>query len=361
MMNKIIFAAGGTGGHIYPAIAIADELKKLKEDIKILFVGASGRIEEKIVPLNGYELKTIDISGFKRSFSLKNLSVLNKLYKAINQSKLIINKFRPDVIYGTGGFVSGPVLWAAFRSSTSSVIQNGDYFPGFTTRLVASRVDKVILNFRESAKFFKKKGNLEYYSYPVRQNLKHYSKEEALDFFYMEKNKRTLLLTGGSQGASSINSAMLKVYKKLVENNIQIIWQTGGSDYDKIKNEVGENKSCMILQYIDQMHIAYSAADLILCRSGISTIMELASFGLPAIFVPYPFAAANHQELNARRIVDGNASVMILDKDLDSELFNKINEVINDNKKLVNYRDNIKKFADNTAANKIANFLLNNF
>jgi UDP-N-acetylglucosamine--N-acetylmuramyl-(pentapeptide) pyrophosphoryl-undecaprenol N-acetylglucosamine transferase len=360
-MNKIIFAAGGTGGHIYPAISIADELKIIKKDLEILFIGAKGRVEEKIIPDNGYQLETLDITGFKRKINYQNIVVLKKLYTAINRSKYIINSFKPDLVYGTGGFVSGPVLWAASRSNVSSIIQNGDYYPGLTTRLVASKVSKIILNFKESAAFFKNKKKLEYFSYPVRQTLDRIKREDALTLFELSPEYMTILIVGGSQGSASINSAIEHIIKKLTDNNIQIIWQTGVSDYERTKKITGNNKKCKVLEYITNMGVAYSACSMAICRAGISTIMELASFGVPALFVPYPFASSNHQEKNASRLVDAKAADMIHDRDLELFLYDKIVAMLGNDQLLNEYKNNIRNFADDTAANKIANYLLNNF
>ena len=358
MINRIIFAAGGTGGHIYPAIAIADELKKMNENIKIKFIGAAGRIEEKIVPANGYELETIEVTGFKRSLSLKNFSTAYKMLKALKQTKKILKDFAPELVYGTGGFVSGPVLKSAQSLGITNVIEEGNFYPGVTVKLISPKADKVILNFEGMKKFLKRSDNVTVMSYPVRQNLKRYEKKVAAEYFGLDSEKKTLLVFGGSQGARSINSALIKCFKNITGGGIQIIWQTGESDFDTVKSAVSSNKSVKVLKYIDKIDYAYSASELVVCRSGISTIMELASFGEAAIFVPFPQASENHQEKNARAVTEKNAAEIITDKELNQKLESTVLRLINDENKLSYMRANISQMADANAASKIASMLV---
>jgi UDP-N-acetylglucosamine--N-acetylmuramyl-(pentapeptide) pyrophosphoryl-undecaprenol N-acetylglucosamine transferase len=358
MIAKAVFAAGGTGGHIFPAIAVADELKKLNKNINIVFIGAKGRIEEKIVPNCGYELKTLEVRGFYRSISPKNLIVFSKFLKALREAKTYLKEFNPDLVYGTGGFVSGPVLMAAGRLGYPTAVQEGNYYPGITVKWLSNKVDKVILNFDGSKKFMKRKDNIEIMPYPVRENLNRFPQNEARKFFTLSENKKTLFAFGGSQGASSINNALLKNIDYLKQNDIQLIWQTGEKEYEKIFDAVKVNDNIKVLMFIENIDYAYSAADLIICRAGISTVMELAYFGAAVIFVPYAFASENHQEKNARAMVDAGAAEMVLDKSLEESLKSSIARLINDEKKLNSMRENIKKFADKNAASKIAELLV---
>ncbi len=358
MINRIIFAAGGTGGHIYPAIAIADELKKLNKDIEIKFIGAKGRIEEKIVPQRGYELKTIDISGFKRSLSYKNIINGIKLLKALGESKKILKDFNPEIVFGTGGFVSGPVLKSAYRLKIPNVIEEGNYYPGVTVKFLSQSADKVILNFEGTKKFLKRQDNIEIMSYPVRENLKKYNREEAIKHFGLNPGKKTLFVFGGSQGAKSINTSLLKIFENISGNGVQIIWQTGENDFESISRIVSTSENVKVFKYIDNIDYAYSACDLTICRAGISTIMELASFKLAAIFVPLPSASENHQEKNSRAIIEKQAAEMILDKELNEKLETTVLKLINDDNKLNNMRSNINQFADVKAASKIAQMLI---
>lgn len=358
MIKRVIFAAGGTGGHIYPAIAIADELKKLNKDIEIKFIGAKGRIEEKIIPSRGYELETIDIRGFKRSLSYKNILTVIKILKALREAKQILKDFNPEIVFGTGGFVSGPVLKSAYQLKIPTVIEEGNYYPGVTVKLLSHNADKVILNFEGTKKFLKRQDNIEIMSYPVRENLKKYGKEEAVKHFGLNSDKKILFVFGGSQGAKSINISLLKSFKNMTENGVQIIWQTGESDFEVISNTVSSSQNVKVFKYIDNIDYAYSACDLTICRAGISTIMELASFGLAAVFVPLGSASENHQEKNARAIVDREAAEIILDKELDHRLESTVLNLINDESKLSYMRSNIRQFADIKAASKIAQMLI---
>lgn len=358
MIAKAVFAAGGTGGHIFPAIAVADELRKMNKDVKIVFIGAKGRIEEKIVPKNGYELKTLEVRGFYRSISPKNLIVISKFFKALKEAKKYLKEFKPEIVYGTGGFVSGPVLMASHKFGIPSVIQEGNYYPGVTVKWLAKKADKVLLNFEGSKKFFKKHDNLEVVSYPVRENLKRYLKAEACAFFGLDESKKILFAFGGSQGAGSINRALLGSVNAFSNNNIQLIWQTGSSDFDGISEKVKRHSNIKLYKFIDNIDYAYSAADLTVCRAGISTVMELAAFGAAVLFVPFPFASENHQEKNARAMVDASAAEIILDKDVENGLYDNVIKLIYDDNKLKLMSENIKKFADKEAASKIAELLM---
>ena len=358
MINKAVFAAGGTGGHIFPAIAVADELKKINKNAEIIFVGAKGRIEEKIVPNAGYELKTLAVRGFYRSINPKNIIVFTKFLKALREAKKYLNDFKPDLVYGTGGFVSGPILMAAHKLGFPTAIQEGNYYPGLTVKWLSGKTDKVILNFEGTKEFLKRQDNIEIMSYPVRENLKHYSKAEACRFFGLNENKKILFAFGGSQGASSINKALLNNIEKLKRDNIQLIWQSGEGDFENIYRSAEGYDNIKVLGFIDNIDYAYSAADLIICRSGISTVMELAYFGAAVVFVPFAFATDNHQEKNARAMVNSGAAEMVIDSDLQSKIYETIIRLLNDKKQLSSMRENIKKFADKNAASKIAKLLV---
>jgi UDP-N-acetylglucosamine--N-acetylmuramyl-(pentapeptide) pyrophosphoryl-undecaprenol N-acetylglucosamine transferase len=358
MINKILFAAGGTGGHIYPAIAIADELKKMNDKIEIKFIGAKGKIEEKIIPNAGYKLETIEIQGFKRSLSPKNIVTFTKIFKSLSQSKKILMDFEPQIVFGTGGFVSGPVLKSARRLGIKTVIQEGNFYPGITTKLLSTGADKVILNFGGTKKFLKRQDNIEVLSYPVRQNLKRISKTEAASHFGLDPNKKIIFAFGGSQGAHTINMALLSSFKNLAASGIQIIWQTGERDFENISDAISDQQGIKALSYINNIDYAYSVADLILCRAGVSTIMELASFGSAVVFVPYPQASENHQEKNAMALFEKGAAEIIVDKNLKNELEKTVTSLINDDIKLNSLKNNIKQFADSNAAAKIAEMLV---
>lgn len=356
MLNKIIFAAGGTGGHIYPAIAVADELKKKNSRISICFVGAKGKMEEKIIPAQGYEFKSVNITGFERRINPKNLFTLLNLFTSLRQARSILETFGPDLVFGTGGYVSGPVLLAAKKLNIPSIVYEGNYHPGLTVRLLASSVNKILLNFQESDKFFKQKNKIAVMPYPVRKNLKHYPLNEAVKYFGFKPGKKNIFIFGGSQGAHSVNQTLLKCFQSLTDSGINILWQTGDRDFDSI-NQAVKNENVKLFKFLNEIDIAYSASDLVICRAGISTIMEIAYFGAAAIFVPYPYASDNHQVKNAERLCQSNAAEMILDKDIEQMLAPKIMEIIHDNNRLELMRKNIRRFSDDNAASKIADFL----
>ncbi|MBM4157670.1 MAG: undecaprenyldiphospho-muramoylpentapeptide beta-N-acetylglucosaminyltransferase [Ignavibacteria bacterium] len=366
---RFLFAAGGTGGHIYPAIAIADELKKMTEKTEILFVGAEGKIEEKIVPANNYKLVKIKISGFNLKNIVNTLKLPFMLISALKNSKKIILEFNPDVVIGTGGFVSGPVLYKAVRLKKPVLIQEGNAYPGKVVRFLAKKADKVIVNFDKTADFLPDGSNIQKISHPVRITLKKTDKASALNAFDFKQDLKTLLIFGGSQGAHSINEAIKKYIKDLYELKINILWQTGKKDYDSINTYVRSlnlEVGIKVLEYIDDMGSAYSLADLVICRGGISTIMELSYLKMPAVIVPYPYAAENHQEVNARTLEENNACVVVTEKikenkekyDFSQVLFNTIKKVLSDEALRKKLSENISRYSDENAARKIAEEIL---
>ena len=351
---KVLFAGGGTGGHIFPAIAVADELRKIDGKAEILFVGAKGRIEEKIVPANNYELKTIDIKGFNRKNLLKNVSLIFKSYNALRTCYKILKEFRPDVVAGTGGFVSGPVVYAALKKKIPTLIQEGNSFPGIVTKYLSSKVNKVVISFDETLEYLKRKDNVIKIFYPVRFSLNKIDKTEAKIFFKLSDNK-TLFIFGGSQGARGINEAVKKIYKDLYKENVNIIWQTGKKEFEEIKNITKEfSDKIKVFEFIDKMQYAYSAADLVLCRAGISSIMELAYLKIPAILMPFPHSAEDHQVKNALSLEKKGACILVREIEGNEKLYNIIIKLISDDIALKNLSENINKFSDKDSAKKIA-------
>jgi UDP-N-acetylglucosamine--N-acetylmuramyl-(pentapeptide) pyrophosphoryl-undecaprenol N-acetylglucosamine transferase len=357
---KILFAAGGTGGHIFPAISIADEIKKMYDKSEILFIGAKGRIEEKIVPANNYELRTISISGLNRRDIIRNLRVPFKLLGALHSSKKILKEFHPNVVVGTGGFVSVPVIINAKRMSIPILLQEGNSFPGKATRYLSKKADKVIINFDETSKFLKRNDNIIRISHPIRRSLSKVDRVKALEFFGLRKDYKTLFIFGGSQGAQAINAGIEKIIHKLYFEKVNIIWQTGATDFRRLKDKFnGFDSNVKIFEFIENMQYAYSAANLVICRSGISSIMELAYLKVPAILIPYPLSAENHQEKNARSLEDRNACLVIVQNEIEEKLYKMILEYINKPSKLKEIRKHIGEFSDPDAAYKISKEVLN--
>jgi UDP-N-acetylglucosamine--N-acetylmuramyl-(pentapeptide) pyrophosphoryl-undecaprenol N-acetylglucosamine transferase len=352
---KVIFAAGGTGGHIFPAIAIADEIKKKFPDAEILFIGAKGRIEEKIVPQNNYNIKLIEIAGFNREKYLMNVSLPMKVLGSVLKSRRIIKDFKPDVVVGTGGFVCGPVIYAANRLKAPVLLQEGNSYPGKTIQYLSKKADKVVLTFEDSNKYVKRKDNILNVAHPIRTSLKLIDKREALKSFNLPVENKTIFIFGASQGARGINIALDKIVPKLYEKNINLIWQTGVPDFKFYSGKYKQfSDKIKVLDFIEKIAYAFSAADLVICRSGITSIMEIAYLELPAILIPLPTSAENHQEMNAKSMMNRKAAVMLLQKDLDKEMYNTIEKYLYNENLLNELRTNVSKFSDIDAASKIA-------
>lgn len=355
---KFIFAGGGTGGHVFPAIAIADEIKKLNNSSEILFIGAKGKIEERLVPQNGYNLETISIDGFVRGSLITNLTLPGKLAGAILKSKKIIKRFDPQVVIGTGGFVSLPVLYSATNLKKKTMIQEGNYYPGLSTKFLSKRVDKVVVNFEGTKNLLKRKDNVVKIGHPIRSSLSLFDKISSKENLKLNKDNFTVLVFGGSQGARGINEAIQKLIGDFSRLEINLIWQTGKYDFEKYKSEFEENDKLKIVEFINDMSTAYSASDLVICRSGVTSIMELAYLGKAAIFVPFPGATDNHQEMNARTLEKENAGKVILQSELDEKLLQEIIR-LKENPQMINELEaGVKKFEDPFAAKKIAEEIL---
>ncbi len=325
---SILFAAGGTGGHLFPAIAIAEEIQRIRPDLRIDFVGTKDKIEARVVPEKGFAFHTIWISGFHRRLTADNLLFPVKVIVSLFQSFFLIRKLGPSVVVGTGGYVCGPILSVASLLKIPTVVHESNSYPGVTTRMVASRVSKVLLTFEATKKWLPKLDakNLDLVGNPTRDALGKISRNNGAEYFGLKAKNKTLLVFGGSLGAASINSAMEKICGELVKAGIQMIWQTGVKNFERY--ELRRSPNIWIGKFIDRMEYAYAAADVVLCRSGATTLAELARLGKPAILVPYPHAAANHQELNAQTLVEAGAAVMVKDSDLDTKALPTIKEIL---------------------------------
>ncbi len=357
-MVRIMITGGGTGGHIFPGIAIADAVKRIEPEADIIFVGTKGKIESRVVPKAGYKFVPIWISGFRRSLDLRNLLFPLKLIVSLIQSFLIIKKFKPDVVVGTGGYVSGPVVFVASLLGVPTLIQEQNSYPGITTRLLSTLVDEVYISFESSRKYLKRKDNVFLTGNPIRSSLKIYPKDEALKFFGLDEGKKTLFVFGGSTGARSINEAMLEIIDELVKRDIQVIWQTGMLDFERVRNKCEGVCGVKVFPFLDEIDYAYSACDLAVCRAGATTISEITYFGVPSILVPYPFAAANHQYENARVLSENGAGEILLDSELKSKLKEKILNLIADDQKLKMMREKAKSLANPEAGDMIAKSIL---
>ena len=352
---RYLFAGGGTGGHIFPAIAIADEIRKIDKEAEILFIGAKGRIEESIVPSNNYRLETISISGIDRSSLLRNLGLPLKFIKALKRCKEIIQEFKPDVAVGTGGFVCGPVIYEAGRLSIPTLIQEGNAFAGRTISFLSKRSDKVVINFEETVNYLKRRDNIIKIAHPIRSSLKRHDRRESNEFFKLPSENKTIFVFGGSQGARGINEAVSAIASSLYSENFNLIWQAGKSDAEKLmKDFAGMSERIKIFEFIDRMDLAYSASDLVICRAGITSIMELSFMKSASILIPLPGSAENHQEINARSVESKGASRLVHQHEAKDRLFDEIKTILEDEETLRNMEVAAGKFADPLAAEKIA-------
>ena len=329
---KILIAAGGTGGHVFPAIAIADEIKKLRANAEFLFVGTKGKIEARVVTQRGYSLSFIWISGFHRSLRIDNLLFPIKVLVSLVQSFFLIKRFQPNIVIGTGGYVCGPVLYAASLLGIPTVVHESNSFPGITTRMLSTRATRIFTAFETTAHWLRRKDNIELAGTPTRNVLGTVSREDGIKFFNLDPSKKTVFVFGGSLGAASINEAIKLFVNDFVDYNIQLIWQTGKTDMAAAK-EMATMKNCRVNTFIDKMEYAYAAADVIVCRAGATTLAELTRLGKASVLIPYPFAAADHQTYNAQTLVDAGAAVMIADRDVKTKLKDVINSIIKDDKK----------------------------
>ncbi|MEX1140118.1 MAG: undecaprenyldiphospho-muramoylpentapeptide beta-N-acetylglucosaminyltransferase [Bacteroidota bacterium] len=314
--TTIVLAGGGTGGHVFPALAIADALKVLRPELHLVFVGTKDRIEARIVPQHGYPLETIWISGLRRSFRLDNLLVPLKVMVAVVQSFFLMMRLKPAAVVGTGGYVCGPVLFASTTLGIPTVIHESNSYPGVTTRLLAKRVRRVFLAFEDATTWLKGARNTEVVGTPTRSTMGMVSKKQALEFFGLTDKKPVLLILGGSQGAAAINEAVMNFVGDLRDGGVQVIWQTGERHFKEIRDQLGGQTIGWVGPFIEAMEMAYAVADLVVSRAGATTIAELTLTGKPAVLVPYPHAAGDHQTRNAQTLVKAGAAQLLREQDL---------------------------------------------
>ncbi|MCL4548423.1 MAG: undecaprenyldiphospho-muramoylpentapeptide beta-N-acetylglucosaminyltransferase [Bacteroidetes bacterium] len=354
---RFVFAGGGTGGHLYPALAVAQQIQIMKPEAEILFVGANSKIESRVVPEYKFDFKSIWISGFSRKINLGNLLFPVKLFVSAMQSLVICFSFKPRVAVGSGAYVSGPVIWAASVLGTKVILLEQNSYPGVANRMLEKKANEIHLTFEESKKYFRDQSKLKVTGNPIRVNLKLNDKSSAKKSFALNPAKKVLLIIGGSGGARSINQAVARNIKGLTENGIQIIWQTGQVYFDQYKNL--ENDSVKVMPFIRDMSAAYSASDVVLARAGATTIAEVSYLALPVIFVPSPNVAANHQYLNAKAMKESNAAELIEDKNIEAEFLPVVNELMSNEVRQEKLKKNISEFAKPLAAKMIAESAIN--
>jgi UDP-N-acetylglucosamine--N-acetylmuramyl-(pentapeptide) pyrophosphoryl-undecaprenol N-acetylglucosamine transferase len=323
---RIVFAGGGTGGHVFPAIYMAEYLSK-QWGADCQFIGTKNGLENRKVSQAGFLVRHIWISGFKRGFYISNLLFPLKLFISSMQSKKILRQIKPHLVIGTGGYVAGPALRQAIKMQIPTAIQEQNSYPGVTTRLLAPKVDCVLLAYEEALKYLGKVRQYRIVGNPIKEKLKANNTKEAQKYFGLQNGKITILAFGGSQGASNINHAIDEILSTRMLNGVQIIWQTGQFEFDMYKEKYKNFKdfNICILPFIDRMDLAYTASSFAITRAGAMTISELIAVGLPAILIPYPFAAADHQLKNARTIINEGAALLVEDN---QDLAKNLNRVL---------------------------------
>ena len=316
-----MLAGGGTGGHLYPAVAIAEGLRRVQPDAEILFVGTRRGLECRVLPEAGWQLKTIAVRGLRRALSAQNLLFPFRLLLSLVQSARIVSSFKPSAVIGTGGYVSGPVLFAASLRGYPCCIQEQNVKPGATTKLLAKRADRIYLSYEESQQFFEQRQKLLVCGNPVRMVQERKTASEVRSALGLAPEYHTVLVFGGSQGAHSINVAVAAMLPELLRREaLQLIWGTGEADYAMAAEKSREYKERVwVRPYIDAMQTIYQASDVVICRAGAITLSEIEMFGIPAILVPYPYAAGGHQEENARALEAHGAAKKILNSALTPE------------------------------------------
>lgn len=369
MLNgkKILLAAGGTGGHINPALAVGGYIREHYPDAKILFVGTPDKMEARLVPQAGFDFESIEISGFQRDMSLQgikdNISTLSKLAKSLPKAKAIIKEFNPDVAVGFGGYASGPIIRAAVKSGVPTAVHEQNAFPGVTNKLLSKKVNTVMLTTQAAQEYFPEKAHCVVTGLPVRGEMLRADRDFSRA--QLGVDSRPLILSmGGSLGARSINEAVreliLKRYKDKKCFFLHATGKNGAAMIDELNNEIdlSQNKNVMLREYIDDMDVCMSAADIVICRAGASTISELQVMGKASVLIPYPYAAENHQYFNAKDLADNNAAILIEEKDLSGEkLVSLIDLLISNMDKVREYGENAKKMAVTDASKRITDCL----
>ncbi|MBK8952318.1 MAG: undecaprenyldiphospho-muramoylpentapeptide beta-N-acetylglucosaminyltransferase [Chitinophagaceae bacterium] len=359
MSRKIIIAGGGTGGHIFPAIAIANALRNNDKEIEILFIGAKGKMEMEKVPQAGYKIEGIDIAGFNRSSLIKNIGLPYKLIKSFIQVRKIFKNFKPEAVVGVGGYSSFPVLRFAQAKGIKTFIHESNSFAGKSNMILGRKAVKVFTGTDGMGKFFPAEkivvtGN------PVRIEIANasVSKAEGIRFFRLDDNRKTLLVVGGSLGAKTINEAIDNGLDDLLAAGLQVIWQTGKPYAETAKQRCDGKDGVWVNEFITKMEYAYAAADIVVARAGAMTVAELCVAKKPVIFVPYPFAAEDHQTVNAMQLVNKQAALMVKDAEAMQKLLKMTTELAGDEQQQEELKNNISKLAVTDADSKVAGIIL---
>ncbi len=354
---RVIMSGGGTGGHIFPAVAIANAIKKLVPHAEIIFIGAEGRMEMEKVPAAGYKIIGLKIAGFQRSFTLANFTLPFKIIGSMLKAKKIIADFKPNVVIGTGGYASGPTLKSANNKGIKTILQEQNSYPGITNKILSKNASRICVAYEGLEKFFPA-NKIMFTGNPVRQDIFgiETKKEEAYKYFGLDSSKKTILIIGGSLGARTINEAIGKKVKAFADEEIQIVWQTGKAYITTAKEQTAElnEKGIKAFDFISRMDLAYSIADLVISRAGASSISELSIVAKPCVLVPSPNVSEDHQTKNAMALVNKQAAILVKDKEADEKLVDETIKLINNSDLQNKLIENIKKLAIPNSAELIA-------
>ncbi|MFC1528452.1 undecaprenyldiphospho-muramoylpentapeptide beta-N-acetylglucosaminyltransferase [Candidatus Latescibacterota bacterium] len=360
---RVMFAGGGTGGHIYPALAIAGEMMNKLPEVEILFMAGTRGIERKIFSDAGFDVKTISVVGLPRKMSPALVPFAWKLVMSIARSRRYLKGFRPSVVIATGGYVSGPPVIAAYMMGIPVVIHEQNSFPGITNKKLGRFAEIVFLGFQDAVKYFEGKAKTMVTGNPVRSEIGTGEREASRDKFSLDSELKTVLVFGGSQGSHAINTVLGKVVDKITKKGIQVLWQTGRKEFEENRKYEGLSKGRVrVLPYIDDMVSAYAAADMVVSRAGAMTVAEITACGLPAVIIPLPTAAENHQEYNARSLVSSGSAVMIVEKDLTPEVLEReITRILTSEETLSTMSEASRKMGKKDAAGLIAGVLIERY
>lgn len=352
---KIIISGGGTGGHIFPAIAIARAIEEMRPGTEILFVGAIGRMEMEKVPAAGYKIEGLQISGISRSNMMKNISLPAKVLKSVKRAKEIISEFNPDVIVGVGGYASGPTLWGGLRKNVPTLIQEQNSYPGITNKILGKRVNKICVAYSGMERFFPA-SKLIITGNPVRQDISglEAKRNEALEYFKLKNNEFVLLVIGGSLGARTINESVKNSLQLFAENNIQVIWQTGKAFHNEAAELAKKYSNIKVYDFISKMDFAYAVSDAVISRAGAISLAELCIAGKPAILVPSPNVTDDHQTKNANSLAKESAAIVIKDDVAVQQLGKEVIKLAMDKALRGKLSKNIETLAIKDSAKRIA-------
>lgn len=360
---SIVFAGGGTGGHLYPGLAIAEAIKTRKADAVITFIGTKDKIEARVVPATGFGFIPITVVGFRRRLALSNVFFPFIFLKALAQSFYHLRRIRPSVVVGTGGYVSGPPLLVATWLGIPTLVQEQNSYPGVTTRMLAKRATQIHITFPESIKYFARRNQVFISGNPTRASIGRISREDGARKFDCDPAKKTICVFGGSLGAASINAAAALAIQQWKSHHIQVVWQTGPSEYETVIGSTEVRKAIdegivKVYPFIDAMEYAYAASDLAVCRAGATTLAELTRAGLPSVLIPYPHAAADHQTVNARTMESAGAAIVCADSDAREKLGGIVTALIAGTQQLRTMADAARSLGKPEAAGTIAEAVL---